>query len=357
MARFEKEKNILMVYVDGKDRPYKINIENGLVYGLKGNPMKSTPAGMPSAFCSHLNDTNLIKLLYVLHDRYGAKYCDFSKWVEFLLFWDKVDSLNCEKVATNCWEMTNHIYIRFANEHFKEFAKWVKDNNNVSLEKFYSECAFAVWCKKNNLHPTEYITEEILRAIMQNPETFNTPEKIKYALYQAQRGLFNFGYSYSYNFAIEKLRNYFRYCEVLEKEYEKGDFIKAYTGTARQYHFRKKELDNKRLVENQLKHKEALTFSYGNLETVIPTTCDEFHEEAEAQHNCVESMYLEQVIDGTTNVVFVRQKDKQKQSYITCEVRNGSIRQFLLKYNHSVTEELDKEFRREFQNYLNSIWS
>ena len=169
--------------------------------------------------------------------------------------------------------------------------------------------------------------------------------------------MFEFGYSYSYSFAIERLSNYFKYCKALEKEYEKGDFIKAYTGTRRQYMFRKKELDNKRLSDNQLKHKEALTFSFGNLETIIPLTCDEFHEEAEAQHNCVESMYLEQVIDGRTNVVFVRQKNEPNKSYITCEVKNGQIRQFLLKYNHSVTEEIDIEFCREFQIYLNSIWS
>ena len=121
--------------------------------------------------------------------------------------------------------------------------------------------------------------------------------------------------------------------------------------------FRKKELDDKRLFNNQLKHKEALTFSYGNLETIIPLTCDEFHEEAEAQHNCVESMYLEKVINGETNVVFVRQKNEPNKSYITCEVRSGQIIQFLLKYNRSVTEDIDNEFRKEFQKYLNSMWS
>ena len=358
MAKFEKEKNILMVYVDGKEKPYKIDIEKGIVYGIKGNPVKTTPAGMPSAFSSHCaNSTNLIKLMYIIHERYGVKYANFSSWVKYLIFWDKVDSLNSGKLSTNTWEMTNEKYVQFANDHFKDYAKWIVDKNTLSLEKFYNECAFAIWCKKYNVYPNEYISVDILRSIMTNASVFNSKEKIKYALYQAQRGLFEFGYSYSYSFAIERLSNYFKYCKALEKEYEKGDFIKAYVGTRRQYLFRKKELDNKRLFNNQSKHKEALTFSYGNLETIIPLTCDEFHEEAEAQHNCVESMYLEQVIDGRTNVVFVRQKNEPNKSYITCEVRNGQIRQFLLKYNRRVTEDIDNEFRKEFQNYLNSMWS
>ena len=357
MAKFEKEKNILMIYVDGKEKPYKIDIEKGIVYGIKGNPVKSTPAGMPSAFRSLCHRNNLIKLIYNIHEYYDANYADLSKWVDYLIFWDKVDSLNSGKVSTSSWEMTNKKYVEFTNSHFKDYAKWIKDNNSLSLEQFYNERGFELWCKKYNVYPDEHISAELLKAIMINDSVFDTDEKVKYALYQAHRGVFDFGYSYSYSFTINKLRQYFDYCKALEKEYEKGDFIKAYVGTRRQYLFRKKELDDKRLFNNQSKHKEALTFSYGNLETIIPLTCDEFHEEAEAQHNCVESMYLEKVIDGETNVVFVRQKNEPNKSYITCEVRGGQIIQFLLKYNHRVTEETDNEFRKEFQNYLNSIWS
>lgn len=355
MAKFEKEKNILMIYVDGKEKPYKIDIEKGVVYGIKGNPIKSTPAGMPSAFRSLRSENNLIKFIYNIHEYNGVNYADLSRWVDYLIFWDKVDSLNSGKVSTSSWEMANKVYVEFANSHFKDYAKWIKDNNSLSLEGFYNERAFEIWCKKYNVYPDEHISADILKAIMLNTSVFDTGEKIKYAIYQTYRGLFDFGYSYS--FIIERLRQYFNYCEALEKEYEKGDFIKAYVGTRRQYLFRKKELDNKRLFNNQLKHKEALTFSYGNLETIIPLTCDEFHEEAEAQHNCVESMYLEKVIDGETNVVFVRQKNEPNKSYITCEVRSGHIIQFLLKYNHKVTEDIDNEFRKEFQNYLNSMWS
>ena len=357
MAKFEKEKNILMIYVDGKEKPYKIDIEKGITYGIKGNPIKSTPAGMPNAFRSLRHRNNLIKLIYSIHEYNGVNYADLSRWVDYLIFWDKVDSLNSGKVSTSSWEMTNKKYVEFANSHFKDYAKWIKDNNSLSLEKFYNERGFELWCKKYNVYPDEHISVDILKAIAINDSVFDTDEKVKYALYQAHRGVFDFGYTYSYTFTIDKLEQYFNYCEALEKEYEKGDFIKAYVGTRRQYLFRKKELDDKRLFNNQSKHKEALTFSYGNLETIIPLTCDEFHEEAEAQHNCVESMYLEKVIDGETNVVFVRQKNEPNKSYITCEVRSGQIIQFLLKYNGRVTKDSDNEFRKEFQNYLNSMWS
>lgn len=78
-----------------------------------------------------------------------------------------------------------------------------------------------------------------------------------------------------------------------------------------------------------------------------------FHEEAEAQRNCVERLYLEKVADGETHVVVVRLKNNPTQSYITCEVtNNGRINQFYYKCNRQVTEREDLELQQDYQNHL-----
>ena len=80
---------------------------------------------------------------------------------------------------------------------------------------------------------------------------------------------------------------------------------------------------------------------------------DDFHNEGEAQHNCVEHMYMERVVNGTTHVVVVRKKANPDDSYITCEVNNnGVITQYLLKYNHVVDNPSDNDFRRIYQDHL-----
>lgn len=355
MARIEKDKNLFKVYVDGKENPYVLNIQTGVLVGLKGTPLKRTPAGMPTALSSNCNSSNLSRLIYIIHERYGVGYADFDKnngkWLSYLAFWDKVDSICNGAICSSTWEMTNKQYIEFADNHFKEYAKYVKDKGKVGLEVFYRDFAFDIWCKTNGVQVDEYISRDTLKTIMD--ANFNSPKKVKYSVYMAKRGLFEFIYSSD---AIRKLRDYFNYCEWLGIDYEKGDFIKNYLSVKKRYEFRKIEIDNEQLAKNQLKYEKALTFSYGNLETIIPTTCQQFHEEAEMQSNCVERMYLERVVEGTTNIVFIRKKDDMEHSYITCEVKKGDIWQYLTRFNNTPREEEAQAFYEAFEAHLKEYW-
>ena len=84
-------------------------------------------------------------------------------------------------------------------------------------------------------------------------------------------------------------------------------------------------------------------------------TRQQFHEEAEAQGNCVERIYLKYVFSGDTHIVTIRKKSNPDHSYITCEVNNHhTIEQYLLQFNRHITEEADKLFYDEYQTYLRS---
>lgn len=86
---------------------------------------------------------------------------------------------------------------------------------------------------------------------------------------------------------------------------------------------------------------------------------EDFHKEAEAQHNCIERMYMNRVVDGVTHVVVVREKSDPDASLITCEVTNdGRINQYLYKFNEHVR--LDDplyDLRDEYQKHLQSSLS
>lgn len=83
----------------------------------------------------------------------------------------------------------------------------------------------------------------------------------------------------------------------------------------------------------------------------------DFHNEAEHQHNCVETMYMNKVLHGETHVVAVRKKNEKDKSYITCEVRNnGDIVQYLLACNTRPSEQADIDFWQEYQNHLSEYF-
>ena len=82
-------------------------------------------------------------------------------------------------------------------------------------------------------------------------------------------------------------------------------------------------------------------------------TKEDFHNEGEAQHNCVERLYMEKVYNGETHVVTIRRKDNPNDSYITCEVSNNRyIVQYLAAFNHTPNDYDAIQFKKEYATHL-----
>lgn len=65
-----------------------------------------------------------------------------------------------------------------------------------------------------------------------------------------------------------------------------------------------------------------------------------FHYEGEAQHNCVERLYMEKVFNNSTYIVTVRRKSEPDKAYITCEVtKDHKINQYYAACNHYPSED------------------
>lgn len=99
--------------------------------------------------------------------------------------------------------------------------------------------------------------------------------------------------------------------------------------------------------------RDWLYFSNGEYQAVPLTTAKAFHEEAEAQHNCVERFYMSKVMENDTHIVAVRKVSNPEESVITCEVnKNGEIVQYLGFANSSTFTDAQIRFRQQYAQHL-----
>lgn len=184
---------------------------------------------------------------------------------------------------------------------------------------------------------------------------------LRRAIYYYERGLCDYykGIEYDWkNTAFQQLNAHFRMCKEMGIKPPKENWFVARCQVLKDYVAWKNNVLNERLAAAQEPMKDKLSFEKDNFIVIVPTTSDEFVQEANAQNNCVNSWYKERVANKETHIVFVRKKSNPSKSYITCEVNNnGYVKQFLLANNRSCDNTSDEEFCRAYQNHLNTVWN
>lgn len=350
MNKIVKNKNFLEIYIN-KETPYKFDINTGILYGIKGQPLKNSPKGLNVVLEQNSKSSNVINYIYYKHFAYGVSYAQFKDYIDELKLFDRLDSINYKVEYIS---FLNQRDIDFLNKYFKRFVNWLKDRpeHNNSINAFIDEIKVEVFLEEMNLQIDEHFTQEMANWCCE--VNFNK-EQMRWVVYYLVRGLWDFHENEEYNLE-RKLRKYFHYVKENNSKCEKGDFIKNYVKEKRIYELNKEKIDKQKLYTNQMNKKEMLSFEYEDLEVVIPTTFEEFKEEAEQQSNCVARLYLPKVIDGDLNIVFIRKKEEINKSYITCEIRNGKIYQYLTRFNQAPHDENATKFKRLYQEYLNENW-
>lgn len=350
MNKIVKNKNFLELYIN-KETPYKFDINTGILYGIKGQPLKNPPKGLKTILEQNSKSSNVIKYICYTHSMRGVSYVDFNNYTDELRLCDRLDSINY-KVEYISYLTPRNIY--FINKNFKKFVSWLKDRpeHNNSIDTFIDEFELEVFLEEMSVQIDEHFTEEMAKWCCRT--NFNK-EEMRWVIYYLSRGLWEFYENEEY-YLEKKLRKYFRYVKENNSKCEKGDFVKNYVKEKRVYELNKKKIDKQKLYENQMKKKEILSFEYENLEVIIPTSAEEFKEEAEQQSNCVARIYLPKVINGELNIVFIRKKEELNKSYITCEIRDGYIYQYLTRFNQIPYEEEAIKFKKIYQEYLNENW-
>lgn len=185
--------------------------------------------------------------------------------------------------------------------------------------------------------------------------------KLPRAIYYYERGLRDYYKDIRSDWervVFQQLKTHFQMCEEMNIKPPKENWFIARCQVLKDYVTWKNNALNELLAAAQEPMKDKLSFEDDNFIVIVPTTSDEFVQEANAQNNCVNSWYKEKVANKETHVVFVRKKNNPSKSYITCEVNNnGYIKQFLLANNKHCYNTLEVNFCDIYQKHLNSVWN
>lgn len=342
---FTKERNFIVAYNNGA-MCGKWDISTGDFIGKSNKPVKN----IPSAFTyNNLTIDNLFAQAISFYRTYcvGIYSEERAKRFEAMLSvgilpnnrfdLDSTTKLTKDLVAyikTNC----GGIYTTRSVDEYNFFKK-----NNIPAD-------FPSWAMQlvknlamqNNSIPFDYIIAITRRLVNENANSIND-------------SMDDYGYSY-WRVDLEKLVTcyYKMNMAMYNKVQIPHNFLTAYAQTMYLYKQYMQENYDKILAKNN--DKPFLYFQSGEYEARPILSRENFHREAEAQHNCVERLYMPKVINGETYIVTVRKVNDPDTSLITCEVSlSGKIVQYLGCCNRNVTDPAQKKFYKEFQNHLKSL--
>ena len=133
---------------------------------------------------------------------------------------------------------------------------------------------------------------------------------------------------------VREIGDYANMMSQISHKFEKYPryFLSTHKIAVRNYMRLKQEFDEKRFAE---RIKPEYEITYKDYKFFYPRTIQEIKDEAVQQHNCVAS-YIDRVINGSCDILFLRKKDTPNKSAVTIEVRNGKIVQALQAYNRAM---------------------
>lgn len=347
MGRIEKDKNLYKFYVDGKAQPYVLDVNTGSLLGLRGTALSTIPPLVKKLLSErwYKADFTATTVLRLMYNDYRPQ-----NHAEMYAFADKLDAIG---YTASVYELSNAMP-NIADIQFKDLAKYLKENEGQSITDYLSTRLFDIWCVKMGLRADEHLTQPMIEWLYKNmKDSRYHKEDIQCFAYFLSRGAWDFFSSRAY--MRDCLRDLWNWCNMMDKPMEKSDFYRQYINTKRAYEQRKNELLDTGIRKHQLA-RPALAFENDIFEVIIPTTNAELITEGENQHNCVGG-YGQRVAEGSRYVVFIRRKSDPTKAYITCDIyTDGTICQYLTKYNYGVHDTDAVAFKTAYQNHLSTHW-
>lgn len=130
------------------------------------------------------------------------------------------------------------------------------------------------------------------------------------------------------------------------------NFLTTHKIACRTYNRMKQEFDEKLFIK-QRNDNIILEWKYGDYSIIYPKTTQDIKDEAVQQNHCVAS-YISRVIEGLTNILFMRKTEELETSLITLEVSNFTIRQSKGRFNRDCNNE-EYKIVKDYQKYLKKI--
>lgn len=139
------------------------------------------------------------------------------------------------------------------------------------------------------------------------------------------------------DYTLREIEDYAKMMKEISPKFDKypRHFLTTHKIASRNYNRLRHKFDEekfKKRINTDMEH------TFGEHCFIYPKCIQDIKDESVQMSNCVSS-YVQRVIDGQCDILFLRYKDSPDKSLVTIEVRNGKIVQALQKYNHPLTKE------------------
>ena len=127
-------------------------------------------------------------------------------------------------------------------------------------------------------------------------------------------------------------------------------FLTSHQITSRTYQ-RWKEQFNEELFSKRVNKKMEIVIN--GYKFIYPSKTEDIKNEAVQQSNCVVS-YIDRVINGQCDIIFMRNANTPNESLVTVEIRNKKVVQARRRFNESVTDEQQKVLNK-YETFLSNL--
>lgn len=135
---------------------------------------------------------------------------------------------------------------------------------------------------------------------------------------------------------LNELVDYARMMSAISNKFDRypRHFLTTHRIAARNYNRLKIEFEESLFIARRKEDMETIIAEYA---FIYPKSTQDIKDEAVQQNNCVAS-YIQRVIDGKCDIIFMRDKSDIGNSLVTLEVVDGKIVQAKRHFNYPVTE-------------------
>lgn len=367
IVRKEKEL-IIFDFENGKTATYNMN--TGETIGKMGKPVKS--------LCAALSGYDIT---YILNSFEDKKYAEFLKYVHDKLTPQSYRYYSRGSRVTNLGSLFKYAnryknfegYMLAGVKAYYDIHTPIKDvpKGLLKLCREYNREINDRLIKDYNAMPNEYQMgldmaskmefESIDVNCMFRILEYLAPNRYEYSAKLLTEFKYNFKSLLKYIdylmtfegidscYLVREIGDYANMMAQISRKFEKYPryFLSTHKIAARNYTRLKKEFSEK-IFATRIKPEYEIT--HGEYKFFYPKCTQDIKDEAVQQQNCVAS-YIDKVVDGRCDILFLRKKDNPTKSVVTIEVRDGTIVQAFQAYNTPCTEEQReaiKAFNKKF---------
>ena len=344
-----KEGKFLSFYLDN-NKVVKYDLSTGEMIGVKGEPVKSLGARFSN-----------LSIMDMINSVSPKEYANFLRFVSYKQ--SRISNFGTLLKKAKKWSSFEQVFAQGAKVSIY-YSGLVPEQNFINFCKKYDIEIDSSMSKIYKIDPNFF---NLLFSLDTNELTKSEKENILNSGYYFNeiKDLIDWGYTpkaliiyldyletheaLNYSKAIGSLYDYTRMMRKISKKFDKypRNLLTSHDIAVRNYERLTREYE-----ENAFKKRINLDmeYSYDGYRIIYPKAVQDIKDEASQQHHCV-ATYIDSVINGECDILFLRNKEEPDKSLVTMEVRNNKVVQARGKFNRDLTSK-EQEMVDRYNQYL-----